>query len=110
MRVEINEKIQNEINRASCVLFMKGSADFPQCGFSAHAVSMLRKYLTSFHTVNILEDMEMRQALKVFSDWPTFPQLYVNGEFIGGVDIMQEMEEASELIELFSEENTRIEG
>ena len=81
--------------------YLKGSADFPQCGFSAHAVSMLRKYLTSFHTVNILEDMEMRQALKVFSDWPTFPQLYVNGEFIGGVDIMQEMEEASELMNYF---------
>ena len=100
MTVEI--LIQSEIESHHCVLFMKGSADTPQCGFSAHAIAMLRKYGVIFRDVNILENPELRQGLKTFSDWPTFPQLYVNGEFIGGVDIMREMDEASELTELFS--------
>ena len=100
--MEIREKIEQCINCHQIVLFMKGDASFPQCGFSAHAVSILRKYQRDFHAVNILEDQEMRQELKEYSDWPTYPQLYVNGEFIGGVDIMQEMDDASELSELFS--------
>ena len=93
------ERIQKEISDNHCVLFMKGSADFPQCGFSAHAVAILRKYQVTFVTVNVLLDPELRAELKTFSDWPTFPQLYVKGEFVGGVDIMREMDEASELAE-----------
>lgn len=98
----VEEQIKQEIADNPCVLFMKGSIQFPQCGFSAHAVAILRKYNVSFKDINILEDPELRQAMKVYSDWPTFPQLYVNGEFIGGVDIMQEMDNAGELTELFS--------
>ena len=98
-----HDEIKSLIESYPCVLFMKGTQDFPQCGFSQHAVMILRKYQVNFHTVNILEDQEMRQELKVFSDWPTFPQLYVNQEFIGGVDILREMDEASELTALFEE-------
>ena len=100
--MSITEDIKQLITDHGCVLFMKGSQDFPQCGFSSHAVSVLRKYGVVFHDVNILENPELRQALKAYSDWPTYPQLYVGGEFIGGVDIMREMDEAGELTELFA--------
>ena len=80
---------------------MKGSKQFPQCGFSAQALQILSLYGADVTDINILEDNELRQSLKVFSDWPTFPQLYVKGEFIGGVDIMREMHEAGELQPLF---------
>lgn len=101
MSMMVTERIKKEIAEHQCVLYMKGNANFPQCGFSAHAVAILRKYQADFVTVNILEDPELRSELKVFSDWPTFPQLYINGEFIGGVDIMREMDEASEFAALF---------
>ncbi len=99
----VTERIKKEITENHCILFMKGNADFPQCGFSAQAVAILRKHQVLFTTVNILEDPELRAELKEFSDWPTFPQLYVKGEFIGGVDIMREMDEASELAEALAE-------
>lgn len=100
--MNVNEKIEAIINNHECVLFMKGTSALPQCGFSQKAVALLLKHGVEFLDVNILEDSELRQGLKLYSDWPTFPQLYVRNEFIGGVDIMSEMEEAGELAQLFS--------
>ena len=82
------------------VLFMKGTALFPQCGFSARAVSIMEHLGVEPHTVDVLADPEIRQGVKAFSDWPTVPQLYVKGEFVGGSDIMMEMVEAGELTAL----------
>lgn len=104
----MNDKIDNIVNGHDCVLFMKGTSAFPQCGFSHQAVALLLKYQVPFFDVNVLEDPELRQDLKVYSDWPTFPQLYVKGEFIGGVDIMREMDEARELEELFSQVTSEV--
>lgn len=98
----MSEQIKGIIEKYDCVLFMKGSKQFPQCGFSAQALQLLSMYDVSFADINILEDNQIRQDLKIFSDWPTFPQLYVKGEFIGGVDIMREMHEAGELDDVFS--------
>ncbi len=95
---EINQIIQN--NRV--VLFMKGTKDMPQCGFSATVSHILSKINVDFFDVNILIDPEMRQGIKDFSDWPTIPQLYINGEFIGGCDIVKEMFESGELQEILS--------
>lgn len=86
------------------VLFMKGTAQFPQCGFSGRAIQILRDSgVTKLVTVNVLEDDEVRQGIKMFSQWPTIPQLYVNGEFIGGSDIMGEMDESGELKKLLEQ-------
>ena len=86
------------------VLFMKGTAQFPQCGFSGRAIQILRDSgVTKLVTVNVLEDDEVRQGIKTFSQWPTIPQLYVNGEFIGGSDIMGEMDESGELKKLLEQ-------
>lgn len=100
----MDELINKIIEEHDCVLFMKGSKQFPQCGFSAQAVSILNQYGIEFVDVNILDNPELRQHLKVFSDWPTFPQLYICGEFMGGVDIMLEMHNAGELKEVFQSE------
>ena len=87
------------------VLFMKGSAQFPQCGFSGKAVQLLKACgVKNLVTVNVLEDDEVRQAIKEYSNWPTIPQLYVGGEFVGGSDIMGEMYESGELAKLFPQE------
>ena len=83
------------------VLFMKGSALFPQCGFSSRAVAILQHLNVEFETVDVLQDQAIRQGIKAYSDWPTIPQLYANGEFVGGSDIMMEMYESGELAELF---------
>lgn len=99
----MSEKIEALVNGSSCVLFMKGSSAFPQCGFSFQAIQLLLKHQVEFTDINILEDDELRQGLKTFSDWPTFPQLYVKGQFIGGVDIMKEMDKEGELAQVFSE-------
>lgn len=99
----MNEKIDAMVKGHPCVLFMKGTSAFPQCGFSHQAVQLLLKHGAQFKDINILEDEELRQGLKIYSDWPTFPQLYVRGEFIGGVDIMREMDEAGELAQVLSE-------
>ena len=105
MEVKMNsQEIQSLVEQHTCVLFMKGSKDMPQCGFSHHAVMLLRQYCEDFEAVDVLKDPELRQNLKEFSDWPTFPQLYINGEFIGGVDIMREMHDAAELKALFTQE------
>lgn len=99
----IFEVIQNEIDNNDVVLFMKGTAKFPQCGFSALVTQVLINSGVPFKDINVLVDPELRQGIKDFSDWPTIPQLYVKGEFIGGCDIVKEMAEAGELHALFKE-------
>ena len=91
------EKIEGTLGSKKVVLFMKGSKNFPQCGFSAQVVSILKRKNVEFLDVNILADPELRQGLKEFSNWPTFPQLYVNGKLIGGCDIVTGLEESGEL-------------
>jgi len=93
------QEIENLIKNNKIVLFMKGNKTFPQCGFSAFVTKTLQNLNIEFTDVNILEDEEMRQAIKDYTDWPTIPQLYVNGEFIGGCDIIREMQENGELEE-----------
>lgn len=99
----INDTIADQIKNNPIILYMKGDAQFPQCGFSAKAVSILKACgVEQFTTVNVLEDPAIRQGIKEFSNWPTIPQLYVNGEFIGGSDIMSEMYESGELQQCLS--------
>jgi monothiol glutaredoxin len=95
--LDVKQRIEQELASHPVLLFMKGSPDFPQCGFSAQAVDVLRACGTDFDSLNILEEPELREALKVYSSWPTFPQLYVKGELIGGSDILVEMYQAGEL-------------
>ena len=98
----ITERIQSEINSQDVVLFMKGTPVFPQCGFSAAVVGVLSHLGVQFRGVNVLEDNDIREGIKSFSDWPTIPQLYVKGEFMGGCDIIKEMYETGELMEMFN--------
>ena len=98
----ITERIQSEINSQDVVLFMKGTPVFPQCGFSAAVVGVLSHLGVQFRGVNVLEDNDIREGIKTFSDWPTIPQLYVKGEFMGGCDIIREMYETGELMEMFN--------
>ena len=91
------ERIQGIIDGNDVVLFMKGTKHFPQCGFSATVVEVLRRSGSEFQDVNVLEDPDIRQGIKEFSNWPTIPQLYVRGEFVGGCDIIREMYEKGEL-------------
>lgn len=100
---EIQTTIENLINSGDVVLFMKGDADQPQCGFSATVVRILDLVGVPFKDYNVLTNMEVREGIKEYSNWPTIPQLYVNGEFIGGCDIVREMYEAGELTELMQE-------
>lgn len=96
--------IKETVTNNPVVLFMKGTAQFPQCGFSGRAIQILRDSgVTKLVTVNVLEDDEVRQGIKTFSQWPTIPQLYVNGEFIGGSDIMGEMDQSGELKKLLEQ-------
>ncbi len=98
------EFIQQTINDHAIVLFMKGTGQFPQCGFSGKAIQLLKSCgATKVATVNVLDDAEIRQGIKDFSQWPTIPQLYIQGEFIGGSDIMNEMFESGELQTLVTE-------
>ncbi len=99
----VNAKIDTMVSSNDVVLFMKGTPLFPQCGFSSKAVAILEHLGVGFDSVDVLQDMEVRQGIKEFSDWPTIPQLYVKGEFVGGSDIMMEMYEAGELGELMAE-------
>ncbi|WP_158898592.1 Grx4 family monothiol glutaredoxin [Burkholderia sp. L27(2015)] len=97
------ERIKQIVDSNSVVLFMKGTAQFPMCGFSGRAIQILKAVgANQLHTVNVLEDDEIRQGIKEFANWPTIPQLYLNGEFIGGSDIMMEMYESGELQQLFT--------
>lgn len=96
--MDINERIQGIVDSSDIVLFMKGSPQFPQCGFSGRAISILNECKADkFATVDVLADNDVREGIKVFSNWPTIPQLYVKGEFIGGSDIMTELYENGEL-------------
>jgi monothiol glutaredoxin len=96
------EKIQSEIDTNDVVLFMKGSPVFPQCGFSAAVVQALSQLGIPFKGIDVLEDDALREDIKAFSNWPTIPQLYVKGEFVGGCDIVREMFESGELGEMFT--------
>lgn len=93
----VNERIQKILKDNKVVLFMKGSPQFPMCGFSARATAILADLGTSFHSVNVLDDSEIREGIKAFGNWPTIPQLYINNELIGGSDIMMEMYQSGEL-------------
>ena len=94
------DKIQKTINENDVVLYMKGNPKFPQCGFSSLATKILEACDTDFYTVDVLQDSEVRDGIKIFANWPTIPQLYIHGEFVGGADIMKEMYENGELIKL----------
>jgi len=97
-------RIAELVNGSDVLLFMKGSPLFPQCGFSSRAVAILQHLGVEFDSVDVLQDQEVRQGIKAFSDWPTIPQLYVKGEFVGGSDIMMEMYESGELKQLLAEQ------
>jgi monothiol glutaredoxin len=100
----VHARISDIVKQNDVVLFMKGTPLFPQCGFSSRAVAILERIGAPFESVDVLQDQEIRQAIKSYSDWPTIPQLYVKGEFLGGSDIMMEMYEAGELKELLSQQ------
>ena len=99
---DLKSRIEAIIQSAKIVLFMKGNADFPQCGFSANTVAILKHLGAQFNTFDILSDQDIRQGLKEYSNWPTFPQLYINNVLVGGNDIITEMFEEGELQELIS--------
>ena len=103
--MEINENIKKIITENDICLFMKGTPESPQCGFSMAVSNILKHLKVNFIGINVLEDENLRQGIKDFSDWPTIPQLYVVGEFIGGCDIIKEMFEKGELQELFKKKN-----
>jgi monothiol glutaredoxin len=96
------ERIKSQLASAPVVLYMKGTPDFPQCGFSAQTVGALKACKAQFESFNIFEDPEVREALKSYSKWPTYPQLYVNGELVGGCDITLEMYQSGELKQLLA--------
>jgi monothiol glutaredoxin len=98
---DTNARIDEIVKKNDVVLFMKGTALFPQCGFSSRAVAILDHLNVAYETVDVLQDPEIRNGIKAYSDWPTIPQLYVDGEFVGGSDIMMEMYEAGELQAMF---------
>jgi len=97
-----NDRIAELVKNNDVVLFMKGTALFPQCGFSSRAIAILDRLEAKYETVDVLQDPEIRQGIKEYSEWPTIPQLYVRGEFVGGSDIMMEMFESGELQELLA--------
>ncbi|NCP25223.1 MAG: Grx4 family monothiol glutaredoxin [Erythrobacter sp.] len=100
---DANARIADIVGSNDVVLFMKGTPLFPQCGFSSRAVAILDHCGVGYESVDVLQDMEIRQGIKAYSDWPTIPQLYVKGEFVGGSDIMMEMFEAGEMLALMDE-------
>ena len=99
----ITERIEEILKSDNIVLFMKGNSEFPQCGFSANTVAILKHIGKSFTTFDILQDMDIRQGLKEYSNWPTFPQLYIKGKLVGGNDIITEMFESGDLQEVLKE-------
>ena len=102
------ERIQTEVESNDVLLFMKGTPVFPQCGFSAAVVQVLSHLQVKFNSVNVLEDMGIREGIKHYSDWPTIPQLYVKGEFVGGCDIIREMFETGELSSFLEEKGVEL--
>ena len=105
MDEQTKNTIQNYIDNNEVCLFMKGTPDAPQCGFSMAVSNMLKILEVKFKGVNVLEDQSIREGIKIFSDWPTIPQLYIKKEFVGGCDIVKEMYESGELKRIFSEKN-----
>jgi monothiol glutaredoxin len=101
--MSVDLRIKELINEHPVVLFMKGNPKFPQCGFSSLACQILDASGVQYYTIDVLQDQEIREGIKAFSNWPTIPQLYIKGEFIGGSDIMREMYEAGELAKVFSD-------
>ena len=100
--IDITVSINNEIKSNDVVLFMKGTPDFPMCGFSAAVIQILKDIGVKFNTINVLDNDKIREGIKNYSNWPTIPQLYVKEEFIGGCDIVKEMNESGELLELLN--------
>ena len=103
MTDEVQDRIQGLVDSNDVLLFMKGSPLFPQCGFSSRAIAILNHLGVEFESVDVLQDQGVRQGIKAFSDWPTIPQPYVKGEFVGGSDIMMEMYESGELAQLLAD-------
>ena len=99
----VKEKIENEIANNEICLFMKGTPDAPQCGFSMAVTNILKILEVNFKAVNVLEDQTLREGIKIFSDWPTIPQLYIKKEFVGGCDIIKEMYESGEIKKVFDD-------
>lgn len=95
--MDIKEKIQAQINEYPALLYMKGTPQFPQCGFSSRVVTIMKRIGQPFAYINILEEPEIRENVKLVSDWPTFPQLFINGELVGGCDIIEQLDEQGEL-------------
>ena len=108
MDQQTNDLIKNEIENNEVCLFMKGTPDAPQCGFSMATSNILKILEVNFKGINVLENQNLREGIKVFSDWPTIPQLYVKNEFIGGCDIVKEMYESGELAKLFKNKGITI--
>jgi monothiol glutaredoxin len=101
--MNVHDRIREQITNHRIVLYMKGTPQFPQCGFSATTVEILRRCgVTDFKSVDVLQDSEIRQGIKEFTNWPTIPQLYLNGEFVGGCDIVKEMYQSGELQQLLA--------
>lgn len=105
MADKVFEFIQNEIDNNDVVLFIKGTASFPQCGFSSMVVNIMRKVGAQFKDINVLADENLRVGIKDFTQWPTIPQVYIKGEFTGGCDILREMFESGELVQLLKEKD-----
>lgn len=105
MNTEIFNIIENQIKNNNIVLYMKGTKEMPSCGFSSAVVNILNKFNLDYITVNVLDDAEIREAIKQYTNWPTLPQLYVMGEFIGGCDIVREMHKSGEFEELLKSKN-----
>jgi monothiol glutaredoxin len=106
--MDVNERIKKQLDTYPVLLYMKGTPDFPQCGFSAKTVSVLRAVGAKFAYINIFEDPEIREGLKQYSNWPTFPQLYVSGELIGGCDITVELYESGELKQIIEAAQSQV--
>ncbi len=102
------DRIKDEVSSNDVVLFMKGSADFPQCGFSAAVAQVLYNLGVSYKDIDVLQDPDLRQGVKDFTQWPTIPQLYVKGEFVGGCDIVREMYETGELMEVLNTKGVNV--
>ena len=110
MTEAVSERIRQDVESHPVVLYMKGTPVFPQCGFSAQVVQVLSLLGVKFKAFDVLADDELRQGIKAFSNWPTIPQLYVKGEFVGGCDIVREMYESGELAELLREKGIEVQA
>tara|TARA_B100000378_G_scaffold155387_1_gene125344 strand:- start:314 stop:661 length:348 start_codon:yes stop_codon:yes gene_type:complete len=106
--IDITMNIKNEIKSNDVLLFMKGTPAFPMCGFSAAVVEILNNMSVKFNSINVLDNEKMREGIKNYSNWPTIPQLYVKEEFIGGCDIVKEMNDSGELLELFNTKGVQV--